>query len=189
MSNQEQLSAYFVTYRSDLLSYIRTRVASPQLADDLLQQTFLRLLQRANWATVKNPKAYLKTTAKNVLADYYRLKSVSFNAAGVEYDEQRDADETWGPGRLLQSHQQLEQLTEALATLSSTVRRSFVLCRLYGYTHAEAGEMLGISPRTVEKHVAKGLAICFTAVDDAVNCFNDAGRLQGEMADEVRPPP
>ncbi len=176
MSNKGKLAQYFATYGNDVRAYIRSRVGSPDLADDLLQQTFLRLLQRANWATVDNPKAYLKTTARNVLADHYKLKSVSFNAAGVEYSEQRDADETWGPGRLLQSHQQLDRLAGALEALSSTVRRSFILCRFFGYTHAEAGEVLGISPRTVEKHVAKGLAACFSEVDHPGDSTDGAAR-------------
>ncbi len=181
MSSNETLSQHFATYRSDVLAYIRSRVDNPHLAEDLLQQTFLRLLQRANWTTVENPKAYLKTTARNVLADHYRLKNVSFNAAGVEYNEQLDADDTLEPGSLLESHQQLELLTGALESLSSTVRRSFILCRFFGHTHAEAGEMLGLSPRTVEKHVAKGLAACFTSVDDGVNCIKDAGYRKGEL--------
>lgn len=167
MSNQRKLGRLFATHGDEVRTYIRSRVGSPELADDLLQQTFLRLLQRANWATVENPKAYLKTAARNVLADYYKLKSVSFSAAGVQYSEQLDTDETWGPARLLQSHQEIECLTAALEALSLTVRRAFVLCRFFGHTHAEAGEMLGLSPRTVEKHVAKGLAACFTALDDS----------------------
>lgn len=167
MSNESHLARHFETYRQEILSFLRSRVANPDLADDLLQQTFLRLLQRANWATVDNPKAYLKATAKNVLSDYYSLQSVRFSDTNIEYREARHSDDTWGPGRLLQSRQQLAQVTAALERLSTSVRRAFILSRIFGHTHAKVGEMLDISPRTVEKHVAKGLATCFAAVSDA----------------------
>ena len=174
MSNELQLARHFESYRQDTLAFLSSRVGSADLADDLLQQTFLRLLQRADWARVENPKAYIKTTARNVLADYFKLQSVRFSAADIEFSEERHSDETWGPGRLLQSHQKLELLVGSLRTLSTSVRRAFVLVRFFGYTHAEAGEMLGLSPRTVQKHVAKGLATCFQAVDDGERRVNGA---------------
>lgn len=164
MSNSIELARHFETYRQDVLSFLRGRVSDPTLAEDLLQQTFLRLLQRANWATIENPKAYVKTTARNVLADHYSLKSVKFSREGVEYVDERHSDDKYSPVRLLKSHEQLKQIGDALGTLSSTVRRAFILSRFLGHTYAEVGEILGLSPRTIEKHVAKGYATTYAAL-------------------------
>ncbi len=173
MSNNNELARHFETYRQDVLGFLNGRVSDPNLAEDLLQQTFLRLLQRANWAAVENPKAYVKTTARNVLADHYSLKSVKFTREGVEYVDERHSDDKYSPARLLKSQEQLELIGGALGTLSSTVRRAFILSRFFGHTHAEVGEMLGLSPRTVEKHVAKGFATTYRAL-------NEPGKLNGK---------
>ncbi len=166
MSDSVDFARHFETHRQDVLNFLRGRVSDPSLAEDLLQQTFLRLLQRANWATVENPKAYVKTTARNVLADHYSLQSVRLGRNGVEYVEEHHSDEKYAPARLLKSQEQLEMIGDALGTLSSSVRRAFILSRFFGHTHAEVGEMLGLSPRTVEKHVAKGLATTYRALNE-----------------------
>lgn len=166
MSNETRLVQHIETYGQEILSFLRSRVSDPDLAQDLLQQTYLRLFQRANWATVENPKAYLKSTARNVLADHYSLQSVRFSDTSIEYIEERDANDKRAPSRLLQSHQQLEKLYAGLQTLSPSVRQAFILSRVYGHTYSEVGEMLGLSPRTVEKHVAKGLTTCFAAISN-----------------------
>ncbi len=125
-----------------------------------MQQTFLRVLQRANWAAVDNPRAYLRTTARHVLADYYRQQNAINVSAFVEFDDGRYADNTWSVGRQANTDDRLRRLAVAIETLSKPVRNAFILSRVYGYTYAEIGDLLDLSPRTVEKHVAKGLATC-----------------------------
>jgi RNA polymerase sigma-70 factor (ECF subfamily) len=155
------LADHFETYRGEILGFLRSRVANVEQAEDLLQQTFLRVLQRANWAAVNNPRAYLKTAARHVLSDFYRSRNARNQNAFVEFDDDRHLDETWSPGRSSDSDDELRQLAAAIATLSAPVQRAFVLSRVYGHTYAEVGRLMNLSPRTIEKHVAKGLATCF----------------------------
>lgn len=163
-AGRRQVAEHFETYRQDILSFLRSRVATPEQADDLLQQTFLRVLQRTNWAEVEHPKSYLKTTARHVLADFYRQRNARHGDAVVEFEEDQHSDDTYSPGRLLQSHDYMRLLADALQSLSPQVQKAFILSRVYGHTYAEVGRALSISPRTVEKHVAKGLATCFEHV-------------------------
>jgi RNA polymerase sigma-70 factor (ECF subfamily) len=161
------IALHFEAHRDELLRFLRSRLSSPEQADDLLQQTFLRLLQRADRLVIENPRAYLKMTARHVLADFYRQQKVHDGNAEVGFEEDQHFDDRWSPSRLLQSHDELEQLAATLKSLSASVRNSFILSRFYGYTYTEIGKMLGLSPRTVEKHVAKGLAKCFEQLDKA----------------------
>lgn len=155
------MADHFETYRGEILGFLRGRVSNLEQAEDLLQQTFLRVLQRANWAAVNNPRAYLKTTARHVLADFYRSRNARKQNAFVEFDESRHSDEASSPGHDANSDDELRLLAAAIGTLSESVQKAFVLSRVYGHTYAEVGQLLRLSPRTVEKHVAKGLATCF----------------------------
>lgn len=165
--NLDEIARHFEAYRQDLVGFLRSRVSGPEQAEDLLQQVFLRLMQRADWSEIRNPEAYLRTTARHVLADFYRSQSARDQGIVLEYQEFRDADETWSPGDSLRTREFMNRLASVLESLSPQVRNAFVLSRVYGYTYAEIGRALSISPRTVEKHVAKGLAWCFERLSDA----------------------
>ena len=156
----EALAECFNTYRPDLLSFLGSRVATPECAEDLLQQTFLRALQHPDWASVEKPEAYLRATARHVLVDHYRVKGAKKNGVATELQDHHYCDETWSPKRAQQLNEIMLRFTALSKQMTSRVRTAFVLSRVYGYTHAEVGEAMLISPRTVEKHVAKGRALC-----------------------------
>ena len=160
-SGLDDIAEHFRVYRKDLLGFLRSRVSGPEQAEDLLQQVFLRVMQRSDWGAIRNPEAYLRTTARHVLADFYRSQSARDQGVVLEYQEFRDADETWSPGDSMRTREFMNELAGVLESLSPNVREALVLSRVYGYTYAEIGRTLSISPRTVEKNVAKGLAWCF----------------------------
>lgn len=100
-----------------------------------------------------------------MLIDFCRSQSARDHGIVLEFHESQGADNSWSPDKLLQSGDFLSLLAAALETLSPKLGQAFVLSRVYGYTYSEIGLMLSISPRTVEKHVAKGLATCFERLD------------------------
>ena len=156
-----EVAEHFRDHHRDILGFLRSRVRMPEQAEDLLQQVFVKVMQRSDWSEIRNPEAYLRTTARHVLADFYRSQNARDQGIVLEYQEFRHADETWSPGSSLRSREFFDRLAAMLESLSPQVRKAFVLSRVYGYTYAEIGQALSISPRTVEKHVAKGLAWCF----------------------------
>ncbi len=156
----DEVGGHFETYRRDILGFLRRRVRSPEQAEDLLQQVFLKLVQRANLSEIRNPEAYLRASARHVLADFYRSQNARDRGVVLEFQEFRHADETWSPGNSLQSRQFFDRLAAVLDSLSPQVQKAFVLSRVYGYTYSEIGRALSISPRTVEKHVDKAVARC-----------------------------
>ena len=160
------MAEHFAAFKQEILGFLRSRVATPEQADDLLQQTFLRVLQRADWSTVDNPRAYLHSTARHVLVDFYRQNSAQKNQVPLEFLDHQHEDKTWSPTRTQTSNEFMLRLADTLETMTSRVRTAFVLSRVYGYTYAEIGKVMSISPRTVEKHVAKGLAHCFAHMND-----------------------
>ena len=174
-ANPEEIAEYFGVYGKDILSFLRRRVSSLELAEDLMQQVFLRLMDRSDWTEVRNPEAYLRATARHVLADFYRKQNSRDKGVVLEYQEFRHADETWNPDNSLHSQEFVDRLADVLESLSPNVRRACVLSRVSGYTYRQVGEMLTISPRTVEKHIAKAAAHC---VESELNARDE------QMSDE-----
>ncbi len=172
------VAEHFRDHHRDILGFLRSRVRMPEQAEDLLQQVFLKVMQRSDWSEIRNPEAYLRTTARHVLADFYRSQNARDQGIVLEYQEFRHADETWSPGDSLRSGEFFDRLAGVLDSLSPNVRKAFVLSRVYGYTYAEIGQALSISPRTVEKHVAKGLAWCFERFSDT---DDDRNRVNGPV--------
>ncbi|MGI9342952.1 MAG: RNA polymerase sigma factor [Gammaproteobacteria bacterium] len=165
-NGRSMVAELYERYRLEILGFLTSKVATPEQAKDLLQQTFLRVLQRTKWVDVANPRAYLRTVARNVLIDFYRQQAARREDATIEFVEDDHGDDRNSPSRQLVADEYLRHLTDALASLSRPVRVAFVLSRVYGYTYSEVGTALSISPRTVEKHVAKGLAACFRHMND-----------------------
>ena len=160
LDQKSEIAGHFEAHRGDILGFLRSRVRIPEQAEDLLQEVFLRVMQRADLSEVCSAEAYLRATARHVLADFYRSQNARDKGIVLEFQEFRHADETWSPSHSLQSGEFLERLAAVLDSLSAPVQQAFVLSRVYGYTYSEIGEALSISPRTVEKHVAKGVARC-----------------------------
>ena len=174
--NRDELARHFEAYRREILGFLRGRVNNAEQAEDLLQQVFLKVLKRSDLTEIKNPEAYLRTTARHVLADFYRHQGARDHGLVLDFKDFQQADDRWSPDRSQQSRDFLNGLATVLESLSPQVRKAFVLSRVYGYTYAEIGQALSISPRTVEKHVAKGLARCFEALETSSeirNVIND----------------
>ena len=49
---------------------------------------------------------------------------------------------------------------EAVAELSPQVRRAYLMRKVYGLSHKEIAERMGIARSTVEKHLMKGVEMC-----------------------------
>jgi RNA polymerase sigma-70 factor, ECF subfamily len=85
----EEVEGHFTRYFGDLLRIkLRGRVRSPQLAEDIRQETFLRVLNRLRTkGTIEYPErlgAFVNSVCENVLLEFFRdegrLKQVPENA-------------------------------------------------------------------------------------------------------------
>lgn len=61
-------------YKDHVYSYVLRLTGEKELAADITQQTFVKLLGDVNLSQVQNPKAYLFTMARNALYDEWKRK-------------------------------------------------------------------------------------------------------------------
>jgi len=58
------------------------------------------------------------------------------------------------------SNEEFGRFCDAVRQLPVQCRRVFVLKKVYGHSQQEIANQLGIAENTVEKHIAKGMALC-----------------------------
>ena len=145
-----------------LRAYLFRFVRNPHDVDELLQETYARLLiaNPRGGDEVRSVRALALTIARNVALDWLRhrdvvpIELVSDLASLDVLDERAQVEE------IVNSHQELELLAEVIAELPKRSRRAFTLRRVYGLSQRQIADQLGISERTVEQLLARAVRRC-----------------------------
>ncbi len=76
MANNKRsaLEVLYIEYKDHIYNYIYRLCSNPDLAQDVVQQTFLKLMHDPNLGSLSHPKAYLFTIARNTLYDQWKKK-------------------------------------------------------------------------------------------------------------------
>ena len=164
-----------------LRAYLSRRFPSGCDHDDLVQETYLRLLRLENPSGLSYPKAFLFTTARNAAIDLFRRRRGIVHDP-VELCECAPAlDEPQGIIAALDRRQQLEALIEVLSGLPERCREVMLLRHMDGLAVKEIAAHLGLSVGTVKGHLLKGMKDC-------ARYFEQRGWFEPrEVAGEGRP--
>ena len=160
--HSELVGALYRDHRSWLLAWLRRNVACPQRAEDLSQDTFVRLLGRQELLTPREPRAFLVAVAKGLLIDYFRRAALE--QAYLSALEQVPFAEHPSPEAQLLILEDLKAIDRLLGKLSSKARQAFLYNRVEGLGHAEIAERLGVSVSRVRQYLAQGLRQCYIAL-------------------------
>ena len=147
-------------HESALRSYLRGVFPAFPDVDDLVQESYARLIRAHQEGRVSYAKAFLFTTARNVALDFFRRRKVvsidgvaDLSALSVIEDSPNAAD-------AVSKQQELEMLSAAVRELPDRCRQVLTLRLLYGYSHKQIANELRISEHTVKAQLAKGMRRC-----------------------------
>lgn len=141
-----------------LKALLRRRGQTPENAEDLVQEAFLRLHEFLGTGhEVQKPEAFLTRTAFNLAVDASRKEPRDrFAPEPVEDLPLVDLDPT--PEERLATQQRLAQARDVLQRrVSARTREAFLLHRVEGLKHPEIAARMGISVSAVEKHIARAV--------------------------------
>ena len=146
-------------HRGWLEGWLRRRMGNGSDAADLSQDTFVRLLTSSQRiADLQEPRAYLATVGKRLLANFYQRRSLEqayLDAlALLPEDCVPSPEERW---ILLETLQALDELLDGLP---GPVRRAFLLSQLEGLGYQEIAERLQVSERTIKRYMAQAYEHC-----------------------------
>ncbi|MFV3404357.1 RNA polymerase sigma factor [Pseudomonas sp. NY15463] len=156
------VGALYRDHRGWLLAWLQRSTACRQRAEDLSQDTFVRLLGRAHLDTPREPRAFLVAVAKGLLFDHFRRAALE-QAYLSELARLPEAEHP-SPEVLLLILEDLKAIDRLLGKLSSKARAAFLHNRLDGMGHAEIAEKLGVSVSRVRQYIAQGMRQCYIAL-------------------------
>jgi len=144
------VAGLYRTYAPWVVAFLARRFGR-EIAEDLAQETFLRLTQHPlEW---RSPKALLARIALNVAQDHLRREKAQKRPRLVGTNE---VPEGVSPP---DQHETLLH-REVVAKLPRNLRDVYVLSRFGGMTYAEIAIHLGISVKAVEKRMTQALKLC-----------------------------
>ena len=143
-----------------LRGWLRGRFPSLRDLDDLVQEAYARLFRARATGKVVNPKTYLFATARNAALDFFRRRRVANTEAVENIHELRVLEEGPDVAERMARDQELEILCAAVDSLPPACRHVLVLQKIHGLTYAQIAARLGLSERTVNAQVAKGMLRC-----------------------------
>ncbi|ACJ01155.1 sigma-70 family RNA polymerase sigma factor [Rhodospirillum centenum] len=155
-----EIGELYAAHGGWLCDWLRRRTRCPERASDLAHDTFCRLLERGRSALPLEPRPFLATVARRLLVDDIRRREVERAYLDVCAAQAGDAD-LLTPERIAEATQLLAGILQLLWELPDLTRRAFLLRRLEGQGHAEIAAVLGVSERTVKRHIAAAYAHCY----------------------------
>lgn len=161
--HQESVTREFLKHAGSIKNYLYRFFHCRHDIEDVLQDTYIRAVEAERVNHIHAPKAFLYKVAKNLALNYHSHASRKLTDY-LDNLEEMDALENRSEKYLLEHQIDQEyrfvQFCKAVKRLSPQCKRAFVLNKVYGLSHREIAEQLEISPRTVEKHLEKGLLLC-----------------------------
>jgi RNA polymerase sigma factor (sigma-70 family) len=148
----------WISHLRRLTLLLRRRGRTPEEAEDLVQEAFLRLhvfLQEGN--DVRETEAFLVRTVLNLSVDAHR-RSHRDLYVDEPPEELPLIDLAPAPEEVLAAEQRLVRMRAVLdAQVNPRTREVYFLHRLEGFTYEEIARRMHMSVRTVEKHIARAV--------------------------------
>ena len=174
MNPQPSTDTIWAHLSTELRQFIRRRVSDDHAADDLLQETFLRI--HRNLGTLRDSDrlaAWVYQIARNVVRDHHRKVTNSTVALG-DSDPSVDGDDHLNPPRCRGA----DWLDEMIGTLPDGYREAVQLAEMEGLTQQEVAHRFGITLSGAKSRVQRGRAMLREALDECCTFQLDhAGRV------------
>lgn len=148
-------------------NFLRRRLRNHEDAQDAVQDVFLNLLRRERKGALDaDSHSYMLKAVYNAAIDVdrrrvaHRIEDLVPLENDIAASTQVDASETlyWREG--------LRLFVEALSELPDAAQQVFVLYHVEGQSHEAIARRLGMSLRSVERHMARAIAHCEIQLKD-----------------------
>lgn len=143
-----------------LRAYLHRKFPAMQEVDDVVQDSFLHLLQQRPAGKIATPKAYLFAVARHAVFKLFRQRRIYSAVPVNELPEWRLLD--GGPDALeaVDLAEQHALVARAIVRLPGRCREILMLRAVQGLAYAEIGAQLGLSEATVRVQTARGIRKC-----------------------------
>ena len=140
-----------------LRSYLQSRFPTLRDIDDLVQETYMRVVNARNAGRVAETRAYLFSTARNAAIDLCRRNRIVAFEPIAETNRPFVVETGADAAETLHHDQELALLSDAFRALPERCRQVLTLRKLHGLSHRAIAKQLGISENTVSAQITTGV--------------------------------
>jgi len=147
-------------HESSLRAYLRGSFPAIRDVDDVVQESFLRVWRARAAQPVRSARAFLFQVARHLALDLVRRERTSpfipvrdINALPVLEPGPNASDTATEREKIL-------LLADAIDALPERCRQIMILRKLQSVPQREVATRLGLAEKTVEAHLARGIARC-----------------------------
>ncbi len=133
--------------------FAKKRLGRGDVADDIAQETLLRIVEYGRGATIENRYALGLRIAENLVNEHFRRER---RWGGVELSDALPSAQP-SADRVVEGREAVRTLTDALRGMPKLRREIILRRRVRHQSCAVIAQDLGLSVKAVEKHVTRGL--------------------------------
>lgn len=141
----------FISLTKDDVWRLLAHLASPEEADDLTQETYLRVLSALpRFAARSSARTWLLSLARRTWIDSIRRSMARPKKADIDYEEAH--------AHSVNSFTELADVRILINQLPEDRREALILTQILGYSYEEAARISGVRIGTIRSRVARARA-------------------------------
>lgn len=158
------LQDIYLERRKALERFVRRLLRNDEDAADVSQEAFLRVYAAEVGGQTPISEALLYTVARNLALSELRKHTSRATDAVGDGAEFEVPGEGIGPEDLLQTRQMVSSIEAAMELMPPRCLEAFRLRKVEELSYVEIADRMGISIKTVERHITSAMQYCHKAV-------------------------
>jgi len=160
MNDEQQKLELYLTHRGELINYAAGILGCRAMAEDVVQEAYLRFDRPWDRSEIATPVGYLFRIVRNLAVDWSRRVALERRHVDLVEEPPAIAESRATPEEEVSHRQELALVMEALAELPERSRQALEMHRFGGLTLEEIGRRLRVSPALVHGLIHKALIHC-----------------------------
>lgn len=153
--NEATFKVFYLENFTAVRTYLLAKCGDIDLAQDLTQESFIRLWNNAKNIDGEKGKSFVYTVANNLFIDHVRHNKVIINYKNAFKISHHIPD----PQFELEAKEFLNHINYTLSKMSEGAREVFLMHRIEKLTYSEIAERLSLSVKAIEKRMQKALEV------------------------------
>ena len=149
------LGRHVLPHEPALRAWLRRRKLEGLEVDDIIQETYSRLIGAPDVAHVLNAKNYTFQIANSVVIDHLRRQKIVDISAVPDLEDLNIISEAPSPEREIIDRDELRLLVRTIVSLPAKVRETIILRKVQELSQREVAARMGVTESTVEKHMSR----------------------------------
>jgi RNA polymerase sigma-70 factor (ECF subfamily) len=162
--NEKEFKNFYLKNFKGLKIYIYAKCSDLDMAEDIAQESFVRLWQNIQKISPDKAKSFVYTVGGNLFLDFIRHEKVKnkYNSTFKLIQDNKD------PLFYLEMEEFKLKLELTISKMPTTSREVFLMNRIEKMTYQQIADSLGLSVKAIEKRMQKALELMATITQNKI---------------------